>query len=128
MRRYSPADLYSAREFLSQPTLARNKKAVKKLLHSTVVVLGALSLYWTDLMSVSMLYGGILPLIDILFLVYLMICIVNFFAQRGSSLTPSSAVDVSSAVYSSNEDYSSCGSYVDGIGGGDAGDCGAGGE
>jgi hypothetical protein len=93
-----------------------------------VITLGALSLYWTDLMSVSMFYGGILPLIDIFFLVYLTVCIVKFFAWRDSGLTPSSAVDMSSAVYSSNGDYSSCGSSVGGAGGGDASDCGGEGE
>ena len=92
------------------------------------IILGALSLYWTDLMSVSMFYGGILPLIDILFLVYLTVCIVSFFAQRSSSLASSSAVDVSSVVYSSNGAYSSFRSDVDGAGGGDAGDCGGGEE
>jgi len=101
---------------------------VKKLLHSVVITLGALSLYWTDLMSVSMFYSGILPLIDIFFLMYLTVGIVKFFAPRGSGLTPSSAVDMSSAVYSGNGDYSICGSNVGGAGGGDASDCGGGGE
>jgi hypothetical protein len=91
-------------------------------------MLGTLSLYWTDLMSVSIFYGGILPLIDIFFLVYLTVCIVKFFAPRSSSLTPSSEVDMSSAVYSSNGDYSSCGSSVGGAGGGDVSDCGGGEE
>jgi hypothetical protein len=85
-------------------------------------------LYWTDLMSVSMFYGGILPVIDILFLVYLTVCIVNVFAQCSSGLTPPSAVDMSSVVYSSNGDYSSYGSDADGAGGGEAGDCSGGGE
>ena len=102
---------------------------MKKLLHSVVIALGALSLYWTDLMSVSMFYGGILPLFNIFFLVYLMVCIVKFFAQRGSGLAPSSAVDMSSAVfYSSNGDYSICGSNVGSADGSDASDCGGGGE
>jgi hypothetical protein len=101
---------------------------VKKLLHSVVIMLGVLSLYWTDLMSVSMFYGGILPLIDMLFLVYLTVCIVNFFMRRGSGLAPLPEVDVSNAVYSSNGVYSSFGSDVDGADGGDAGDCGGGGE
>jgi hypothetical protein len=91
-------------------------------------MLGTLSLYWTDLMSVSMFYGGILPLIDIFFLVYLTVCIVKFFAPRGSGLTPSSAVDMSSVVYSSNGDDRSCVSSVDGAGGGDASYCGGGEE
>ena len=105
---------------------------MKKLLHSVVIMLGVLSLYWTDLMSVSMFYGGILPLIDIFFLVYLTVCIVHFFAQRGSALAPLSAdyttVDVSSAVCGSNGAYSSNGSDVDGACGDDAGDCGGGDE
>jgi hypothetical protein len=89
-------------------------------------MLGTLSLYWTDLMSVSMFYGGVLPLIDIVFLVYLTVGIVKFFAPRGSGLAPSSAVDMSSAVYSNNGDDSSCVSSVNGAGGGDASDCGGG--
>jgi hypothetical protein len=91
-------------------------------------MLGVLSMYWTDLRSMSMFYGGILPLIDIFFLVYLTVGIIKLFAPRGSGLDPSSAVDMSSTVYSSNGDDSSCVSSVNGAARGDASDCGGGGE
>jgi hypothetical protein len=100
---------------------------VKKLFHVAVVLLGALSLYRTDLTSVSVFYGGLLPLLDILFLVYLTVCIVNVCVTRSTALAPSCDVSRRSVFDESNGEYSSVSNAIDCAGRGEAGDCGAGG-
>jgi hypothetical protein len=102
--------------------------AVNKLWHVPVILLGALFLYGTDLTSVSMFYGGLLPVLDILFLVYLTVLIVNCFATRGSALPPSYDESLSDVCYESNGEYSSIGNAGECMGNGDAGDCSGGGE
>lgn len=101
---------------------------MKKLLHCIVMLFGGFSLYWTDLTSVSMFYGGMLPLFDIVFLVYLSLLIGHFFVKRGADQGLSSGLEMGSTVYSNNEEYSSVGSDTGDCGSGsDAGDCGGGG-
>jgi hypothetical protein len=101
--------------------------AMKKLWHVAVILLGALSLYRTDLTSISMFYGGLLPVLDILFLVYLTVLIVNVFATHATALPPSYDVSLSSALYESSGEHSSVGNDV-ACTGGAAGDCSGGGE
>jgi hypothetical protein len=79
------------------------------LLHCVVLGLGSLALYWTNLMSPSMFYGGVLPICDMLFLAYLATMVTKFFAKRGSNTPLLVDAGVENVMLMSNN--GECGSH-----------------
>jgi hypothetical protein len=69
---------------------------MKGVIHLCVIIAGGLSLYWTNLMSPSMFYGGVLPLVDIVFLTYLTVIITHACVKRRGSPVSSVSLDLDS--------------------------------
>lgn len=51
--------------------------------HLLIIAVGALSMFFTELESSSQFYGGLLPVIDLAFIVYLLLMLFAGLHRRG---------------------------------------------